>query len=354
MVSPPEDKAVIAGIGFKSTAASCMQATPLCLQCQQHLLMPSFASYGFYAAMWALGARYRFMSADIPHSPPIAAFKKYYHNIKKYSFSGADSSSAKAIEFPVHTFTQTDDQLGTATSDLHIIYLCGGGYVAGIIYPQWVYIDYLLQRLGCTFHVPEYPLAPKYTYKDNFDILQQVYADIARQHSNVVLMGDSAGGGLALALAYHVMEHSLPLPTNIVMFSPWLDISLCNPDISKDVIRSDPFLNMPTLRQWALDYSGKDEAAYGDYHLSPIHPPSKAALSTLGQKVRVLIQIGSAEILRPDVVKFEKLASEAYIQHPENFKVTIGKGMIHGYATTVFIPEGRETAQEVLAWLRNV
>ena len=81
------------------------------------------------------------------------------------------------------------------------------------------------------------------------------------------MMGDSAGGGLSLALSMYFAQKDLPVPEKLILLSPWVDLNMDNPEIEK-YIKKDPMLKLDELkidaRYWA---NGTD---LNDYRLSPI------------------------------------------------------------------------------------
>jgi acetyl esterase/lipase len=83
-------------------------------------------------------------------------------------------------------------------------------------------------------------------------------------------MGDSAGGGFALALAQALLEKELPQPGNIILISPWLDITMTNPEIPA-FEEKDPMLAVYGLAEIGKVYAGNTDP--GHYMLSPINGP---------------------------------------------------------------------------------
>jgi monoterpene epsilon-lactone hydrolase len=107
-----------------------------------------------------------------------------------------------------------------------VLYLHGGGYVGGVDRFHWLYVTRLARRLGVRVVLPAYPLAPEHTWRDALPPLVDLVEQVAiASPQGVVLMGDSAGGGLALALAQQVARRPGPQPTSLVLVSPWLDLT---------------------------------------------------------------------------------------------------------------------------------
>ena len=153
---------------------------------------------------------------------------------------------------------------------LHIIYLHGGAYVFSLSALHWGVMRQLLEYTAASISVPIYPLAPENTHQAAFELLEAVYRRVLRDHEgdSIVLFGDSAGGGLALALAMRCRELGLPTPARVVLFSPWLDISLSNL-AALEVERQDPVLGIAALRQCGAWWAGGADAR--DALLSPIY-----------------------------------------------------------------------------------
>lgn len=111
-------------------------------------------------------------------------------------------------------------------SKKHILYLHGGAYVQNFAKQHWRFLSMLVESTHCTITAPDYPLAPSYTYVQAFSMVtppyQQIIADAGPE--NTMVMGDSAGGGFALALCQKLKMDAAPQPKRIVLLSPWLDI----------------------------------------------------------------------------------------------------------------------------------
>ena len=87
-------------------------------------------------------------------------------------------------------------------TDMVILYFHGGSYMAEIAQEHWSFLEKIINNTGATVILPDYPLSPKHNYKDVFDMVVPLYNEIVSKINleNFVVMGDSAGGGLALAL----------------------------------------------------------------------------------------------------------------------------------------------------------
>ncbi|MFE9687218.1 alpha/beta hydrolase fold domain-containing protein [Streptomyces sp. NPDC006285] len=215
------------------------------------------------------------------------------------------------------------------------IYLHGGGYINPITPHHWRLIAALAVENAWTVTVPLYRLAPDGDATDALTRLAALHRSVVRDTGTApVLGGDSAGGGLALALALHLRDHGQSGPRHLALFAPWLDISLGNPDIAA-VDRLDPTLSLPGLRHAGLLWAnGRDPR---DPEVSPLY-------GDFGNLCPVTVFAGTHDLLLPDCRVFAREARtkgvdvELY-EFPEAF---------HVFVAGTFLPESR-TARRLLA-----
>ncbi len=181
-----------------------------------------------------------------------------------------------------------------------ILFLPGGGYIEQPLLWHWRFLYQLSQRLNGTITVPIYPKAPNHTYKESFEKVLPIYEHLLTKTSpeNIVIMGDSAGGGLSLALSQLLLEEEIPQPGNIVLLSPWLDIALNHPEIAA-MDKKEPMLDLKLLIEAGKAYAGDTPRTH--YLVSPINGP----LRGLG---KITLFIGTHEIFLPDARKFKARA----------------------------------------------
>ena len=221
-------------------------------------------------------------------------------------------------------------------SDIQILYLHGGAYVQNFVKQHWTFLSFLVEHTNCTITAPDYPLAPMHTYLDAFEMVIPLYKEIVLQgnSANTILMGDSAGGGFALAMAQRMKRDDVAQPTKIILLSPWLDIKLKNPEIEKiDLI--DPFLGVAGLRKAGLSYAGNSNPE--NFMLSPIYGP----LEQLGS---ISLFIGSRDLLEADARKLNMLALEKDVSI--NYREY--KDMVHVWMFLNF-RESKEVRKEIIA-----
>ena len=178
-----------------------------------------------------------------------------------------------------------------------MVYLHGGAYVLEFIPSlHWPAIARLANLLGRTVTVPIYPLAPEHSYREVFGFLLGLYRRVLATHDpeTVAVMGDSAGGGMALALCHAVHDAGLPPPTDAVLLCPWVHVALPHPDVA-GLARSDVTFNVDDLRAAGLRYAG------GDPVDTPLVSPAAGPLDGLPP---LTIFSGTHDVLHPDTREF--------------------------------------------------
>jgi len=220
-----------------------------------------------------------------------------------------------------------------------VVYLHGGCYVYQIAPTHWALIGKLASEAGVEVTVPIMPLAPDGTASEVVarvaDIVRSLVAEVGAD--NVSVIGDSSGGGMALAVAMAVGDMGSPPLHATVLISPWLDISGTDPRLA-EIAPSDPWLAVPGTHAAGALY--RAELAEDDWRVSPIH----GSLAGLGP---VTLFSGTRDILNADAHRLVPLASAAGL--PLDFHE--GEGMIHNYPILP-MPEGDEARAVIVAAVR--
>lgn len=175
--------------------------------------------------------------------------------------------------------------------------------------------------------MPIYGLAPTHDHHAGAKFLTAVYRDLLGEFdaTRITVIGDSAGGGLALAVAQSLPKSDLPQPSRLVLLSPWLDVTLSNPDIAA-MEHKDPWLNRAPLADFAHAWANGTELDSAE--LSPINGP-------LHNLPPIEVFVGTHDIVYPDVVRLRELAAEA----GNPITVQVVEGGIHVYVLAP-VPEG--------------
>ena len=224
-----------------------------------------------------------------------------------------------------------------------ILYFHGGGYVSGSVAIHKLLCIELAQATGVRILLPEYRLAPENPFPAALEdalsayhwLLEQGYTSV-----DIIIAGDSAGGGLALATTLALRNAGEALPTALFCISPWADLKLTG-DSYRTKAKTDPILRTKELSHWASCYA--DEAdlsnplvspAYADFH---DFPP-------------MLIQVGSEEILLDDALQVAERANAEGV----DVTLKVWPGMWHvWHATGTWLPESREALAEIGQFVRE-
>lgn len=183
-----------------------------------------------------------------------------------------------------------------------VLYLHGGGFCVGSPRTHRGLTTRLAAASGMTVFVPDYRRAPEHPHPAALDDALACYRALleqGRDPQDIVLCGDSAGGGLALMLALRLRDAAEPLPGGLMLLSPFLDTTLSGPSVTTQA-RRDPMLNVSWLRQ-AVSWYAADTPA----------DQINAIASDLRGLPPMLIQVGDREVLLSDAVRLHERAQQA-------------------------------------------
>lgn len=262
------------------------------------------------------------LKQDGPVYPPVYMYNKYDIHFNTFRGRKVWRISSK-----------------NASCERHILYFHGGAYVVNFTMPHWLYMGTLAERLNARVIAPDYPLAPEHHVKDVFDMIVPLYQKVLKDSgaSNLTLMGDSAGGGMALALAQVLREKRIEQPAQIMLLSPWLDVTMSNPLISQ-VDKKDAILNVRGLIDSGKQYAGDLEPR--DPRVSPLYG-SMAGLAP------VTVFIGTHDVLLPDCRRL-KIRAEAAGNKISYYEY---KGMLHD-GMLYPIPEAKDIRDKIVKILQ--
>lgn len=229
-----------------------------------------------------------------------------------------------------------------ARDDAVLLYLHGGGYCIGSINTHRALVSRLSAATGMRGLAVDYRLAPEHPFPAAVDDATAVYrwllaADVSP--SRVIVAGDSAGGGLTLATLLATRDAELPRPAGGVCLSPWTDLEVTGATMDSHAHR-DPMIQRDGALRLAAAYLGTSHAR------SPLASPLHADLRGLPP---LLIQVGTAETLLDDSVRFAERARAAGVD------VTLEpwEDMIHVWqAFAPLLPEADEAITAIGAWVR--
>ena len=213
-----------------------------------------------------------------------------------------DKSSARMFPAPAGVQVQAahlsgcpGEWLRPAGANAHsvLLYLHGGAYVTGSCHTHRGLAGHLAQAAGMDCFLLDYRLAPEHPFPAAVEDAHAVYLALHQQNParTIVLAGDSAGGGLALALALRLRDAGHAAPGAMALLSPWTDLTLSLPTHQSKAAVDPFFPDTSTLSMAAQLYFGSSDLA------APLASPHFAALHGLP---RTLIHVGEHEALLGD------------------------------------------------------
>jgi len=215
-----------------------------------------------------------------------------------------------------------------------VLYLHGGAYVNGFNAHQWRFMDRLARQTGCTVVAPAYHLAPWADYTRAYGDLTALYRALGEENPGrrLILMGDSAGGGLALGLAETLAKAGDALPERLILFSPWVDVSMDNPDIA-GYLAVEPMLHLELVKVHGQYWAGS-----ADTHCWQVSP----LFGSMAGLPPVTVYCGTRELLYPDIwLAFDKLRAAGV-----DATLRVGTCLNHDWPLMP-IPEAEEAFVEV-------
>jgi len=222
-----------------------------------------------------------------------------------------------------------------------VLYLHGGGYVICSPRTHRPITARLAVDTGLPVLAPRYRLAPEHPFPAALEDAVEAYKWLlARGYSRIIVAGDSAGGHLAASLAGEISRTNLPTPAGVVLYSPWVDLT-CEMSAVWDKLVRDPYL------------SGRGAQRVGRLVAGKVIDPRLALLSCeWGALPPFLIQVGGAEVLRPEAEAFADVLRAA----GASVDLQVWPGQMHVFQIlNRFVPEAdaamRETSTFVAAAL---
>jgi epsilon-lactone hydrolase len=219
------------------------------------------------------------------------------------------------------------------------IYLHGGAYVLGQGYDETALN--MAYALGVKVFAVDYRLAPRYQYPAGLDDSVAVYRALLKTYKpkNMVVVGVSAGGGLAISMVLKARDSGLPLPAATALFSPWADLSGVG-DTYHTAEGFDPVLTWDNqLKKMAVAYVGSANAK--DPLVSPIYADYKKGFP------RTIISAGTRDLLLSNSVLVHRALKRAGV----SAELNVWEGMWHAFDIATGIPEGNESRKEIASFL---
>lgn len=222
-----------------------------------------------------------------------------------------------------------------------ILMIHGGGFVLGGARTHGALAAWVALLADADVYLPEYRLAPEHPHPAAVDDLFAAYRVLLeRGHApeRVAILGDSAGGALAVETVLTLPEMDVPSPAALVLISPWLDLTLSGASVAA-VGRRDPLIRRAWLEQAGRAHAGPLRRS--DPRVSPLFA-DPAGLPP------ILIQVGSDEILLDDSVRFADRAWAGGVE----VELQRFEGWWHDFQTSAAtLKASREAIEDIAAFL---
>ncbi len=226
-----------------------------------------------------------------------------------------------------------------AREDKVILQLHGGGYVGGMRNAYRMFAGlYNEVSHGMSVLTPDYRVAPEEPYPAALLDAHDAYEWLLEQgwfSEQIILAGDSAGGGLALALCHYLKDKGRQLPCGIVAMSPWTDLTASGESYETNYEKDPLFGKTRDSMIYNKDYIGE-------------HDPMNAYISPLFGDFRgfppMLLQVGSYEMLLSDSVNVAAKAREQGVK----VRLSVYEGMFHVFQMAAkLMPESKRAWIEI-------
>ena len=231
--------------------------------------------------------------------------------------------------------------LAGADKERVILYAIGGGYVSGSCNDHRAMVAKIVKGSGISTLLLQHRLAPEHPYPAALEDMLAGYGWLLEQGTspeNIMIVGESAGGGLALGTLLALRDKGLPLPAGAVALSPWTDLALTGESrrTKAKVCLSPMGMAEVCTKYYVGDHDPYDpwvSPFYGDLHDLP----------------PLLIYVGEYETLLDDSTRFSAKAKEAGV----DVTLRVGEGMIHCYPLLApLFPEATQALDEICTFIK--
>lgn len=222
-----------------------------------------------------------------------------------------------------------------SSDDKIILYFPGGGYCVGSYNTHSGMLGRIARSAGHPILAINYRKAPENPYPAAVDDALKVYKQLVSEgRKNIIVAGDSAGGGLALAITMILRDEGYKLPAALVLLSPWTDLTSSGDSVTRKADK-DPMIGPELLEVFAKKYSGNTDLKnpfisplFGDF---TFFPPT-------------LIQVGTEEVLLDDSTRLTKKMKQAGVL----VEMEIWDGMMHVFQWLAgLVPEANDAVRKI-------
>jgi len=261
----------------------------------------------------------RFLTTNFPLPEGISAVEDELGDVKAWRVGASDAPRGNVV-----------------------LHFHGGGYLIGSAKGSLEYASRLAAAVEGTCYTAEYRLAPEHPYPAAIDDAISAYRALLSRGipaSSILLSGESAGGGLALALALALRTAGDPLPAGILAVAPFTDLTLSGASV-RAFNGDDPAANRDLLTFMGASYFQGHE---------PTDPLVSPLFGDLTGLPPLFVTATRGECLLDDTTRLAERAEKAGV----DVTLRLVEDSVHVYTIFPFLPETRSTMEEVAAWARR-
>lgn len=213
-----------------------------------------------------------------------------------------------------------------------LLFCHGGAFVSCDAQAYLFYAELLARELEARVLTVDYRLAPEHRFPAALEDCCRAYETLWAQGERPLLIGDSCGGGLALAVAQRFAPRQ-QAPAAVISLCGWLDLEPAASD-------PEPFINADWLRARAADYLGEADPA--DPRASPLHGVAE-------DLPPLLLQVGEVDVTRPAAERFAARVRAA----GGRVELDVVEGAVHGFQALTDTPESQRGWESCRAFCRH-
>lgn len=246
--------------------------------------------------------------------------------------------TAENIQLENFTMKWLERKVEPAT-DKVILQLHGGGYMGAVRNAYYVFAGlYNEVSKGCSVLTPDYRVAPEHPYPAALEDALASYQWLLKKGylgDDIIVAGDSAGGGLAMCLCMYLKDHHMPMPCGLVCMSPWTDLTASGESYETNYTKDVLFGNTRESLIYQNEYV--QDADPMDAYISPLFGDFRGFPP-------MLIQVGGNEMLLSDSVEAAARAKQQNVK----VRLSVYEGMFHVFQMAYLnIPESKKAWAEV-------
>jgi acetyl esterase/lipase len=287
-------------------------------------------------------------SADGGSAPSLADIRAFWP--PRYGLDGShsadlDESQSTITERFVNGVRCEDLRQPGSMPNRTILYLHGGAYVMGSPETHRELAASLSTAARCGVHLANYRLAPEHPFPAAIEDATRVYRgllELGYAPNQIAVAGDSAGGGLALAMLVASRDAGLAMPAAVALFSPWTDLSLQGKTWSSNAEIDPDGTSVEVIRD------GFVKMYLGD--IDPRTPEASPLFGDLHGLPPMLVHAGSIDRMLDDSVELASRAESSGVE----VRLEVFEGAPHVWQFYArWVPEGKESVAAAGAFLHS-